>query len=1160
MFIFLIPLKNLVINFMLKYAKNHYHIYIEIIFLFLISLIPLFWFDPNHVILGRDSGYPIDYSGYFQQRLFTWLSSQNFGTDITSWLGQIPLLGLQALVSSIGVKLVDVQKITMVFWFFAISTSMYIFIRYLFSDRKYWLIRIVAVLVYILNFHLYSFAVQGSQTTFSVYALLPLVPLVFIKLMRRELSPLKAAVYINIAFFIFNAGGVLGVPLLGSVGIVTAALVIYFCIFLYAEEGLKRLKRLLLFGFWSGLIFIPLNAYWLLPFLMFFKQQFGATVQSAGGIDAAVGWAKFVSEYTSFTRLSRLQGDHDWYNHPNFYSNAFIDNPILIIASFVFPLLAYSAYFFIRKNEEKKIVLLFMFVSIIAFFFSLGAHAPFGGLYVWLMEKVPGFVAFRSPYYKFVPALYLSFAILSSISLYYILDRIKLIKLRHFISTMCIFLLIGYSYPFFQKENLAFEKPFSSMVKVPEYVLNFMKNQKASSSDGRILVVPQLNNNFPIFAYNWSYWSLQPIFHGLTDKGFVYNSVGSLTKNEELHVSSLYEALRERDYKSFTEMSQKLNIEYILLTLDTVNNYKTAPTEDPEVYKKVLDKSGFLTRAWQDGKWIIYKVKNANYEKISAISSVALLKGDVHDVNKKVMTGSQSFVNDEDFQVNINNVSIAAKIPKTNNVFSYKCISCYFFSDELHLNLIPSVSLPSSLLYPLKIARESLYLSKISDKNALVETNLQYSLKRVSEINKLRDFEPGSISEADWMVSINLLKSNWRYVDEALQKDYKNLNNTEQLIRTYQYVDFEQEKLGDLYKSLNLADGTLLKRSLSDAMWSIGRVRSELDGELERHDWQSSFMFNISNSEDKSRDLLIVKNTLPKDLDGNIILPSFYEVDGVARQIDPIEGEIDIVIPSVVSRSSRLTLGYSSLPNLVDDLKQKDIKFPDRIENCLYGNIKEYSWASTYWIGGRILPGIEKANIYIKKESSVDDITSQENGYFTSDAKFNLSNRKRQFRFKFSGSQNDTGARIYFCVDEGKIAKEVYTATSVIKAYRPQLYSQDALSIKNSRLPKISYKRISPTEYRVSVQGARDPYILDFKERFSNLWKIYLSDKRQELKGNHFRLNDYSNGWYITEQGTYDMEISFYPQKFFYIGVYVSLVSLLSLLIYIIFVRIKKNV
>lgn len=200
---------------MINFFKKRSYILFELLLIFLVSLFPLIWFIPNHMVIGFDSGYPIDFVTYFNQRTYTWLGSQVFGFDITLSLGQIFLIALPALVHRLGIGMYDVQKITFVFWFFAMSISMYALVFYLFKKPGFIFIRFCAVFFYVINFFLFSFWIQGEQTTFSVFTLLPLIILLFIIFYEKKNNIFKTSILCNLIFLFFNAGRNTWIPAIG---------------------------------------------------------------------------------------------------------------------------------------------------------------------------------------------------------------------------------------------------------------------------------------------------------------------------------------------------------------------------------------------------------------------------------------------------------------------------------------------------------------------------------------------------------------------------------------------------------------------------------------------------------------------------------------------------------------------------------------------------------------------------------------------------------------------------------------------------------------------------------------------------------------------------------------------------------------------------------
>lgn len=119
----------------MNYLKIKRRLLLDILILFLISLVPLLWFKSQQVVVGLDSGYSINYIQYFQQRVFTWFAPHNFGADMSIEIGAVIYSAFPAFVKALGVSDYNVQKVVFVSWFFIISLSMYWLANYIFPKK-----------------------------------------------------------------------------------------------------------------------------------------------------------------------------------------------------------------------------------------------------------------------------------------------------------------------------------------------------------------------------------------------------------------------------------------------------------------------------------------------------------------------------------------------------------------------------------------------------------------------------------------------------------------------------------------------------------------------------------------------------------------------------------------------------------------------------------------------------------------------------------------------------------------------------------------------------------------------------------------------------------------------------------------------------------------
>ncbi|TRZ49441.1 MAG: hypothetical protein D4S01_08570 [Dehalococcoidia bacterium] len=92
----------------------------------------------------------------------------------------------------------------------------------------------------------------------------------------------------------------------------------------------------------------------------------------------------------------------------------------------------------------------------------------------------------------------------------------------------------------------------------------------------------------------------------------------------------------------------------------------------------------------------------------------------------------------------------------------------------------------------------------------------------------------------------------------------------------------------------------------------------------------------------------------------------------------------------------------------------------------------------------------------------------------------------------------------------------------------------------------ISYQKIDPTKYVVKV-NAKAPFMLSFAEAYDPLWIAQVNGQ----KINSIPLYSVTNGFWINQTGTLEITIEYEPQKWFYYGLAVSLLTLTGCVLYL---------
>ncbi len=171
---------------------------------------------------------------------------------------------------------------------------------------------------------------------------------------------------------------------------ITFGLVIFFWIFhnlIVHETLLIRIRSFMKVIIVPACIVGLIHAYWIIPALVIHQNTF-AQLGSAYSSQSAV---QFFSFATFENAISLLQ--------PNWPSNTFGITGFMRPEYLIYPLIGFSPLLYIskKKKKESELVLFMMIIILLASFLAKGSNEPFGVLYLWAFQHVPGFILFRDP-------------------------------------------------------------------------------------------------------------------------------------------------------------------------------------------------------------------------------------------------------------------------------------------------------------------------------------------------------------------------------------------------------------------------------------------------------------------------------------------------------------------------------------------------------------------------------------------------------------------------------------------------------------------------------------------------------------------------------------------------------------------------------------------
>lgn len=120
------------------------------------------------------------------------------------------------------------------------------------------------------------------------------------------------------------------------------------------------------------------------------------------------------------------------------------------------------------------------------------------------------------------------------------------------------------------------------------------------------------------------------------------------------------------------------------------------------------------------------------------------------------------------------------------------------------------------------------------------------------------------------------------------------------------------------------------------------------------------------------------------------------------------------------------------------------------------------------------------------------------------------------------------------------------------------IYPQNSTNAptKENSAEVTGYKAIDPTKYIVNV-NASHPYMLVFPEAYDPLWtaKVKENEHGETVEYKSIPLYSIINGFWINKTGQYEVDVTYKPQEWFYIGAAISIATILGSLGYLIYRR-----
>jgi len=432
----------------MKYFRDKIYLITFILIAALIFLIFPFVFN-YRLISGGDYTYlTLTYLQYiFHNSFSSWINTYNFGQNTTALLNYAPynfIIGISASIFNWNGIIIE-----RIFWwipFFILAFISHFYFRRLLPINK---LGFLSVLIFLFN--TYSLMLLGGGQIAGVGLAFVIAPIVLVHFI--ELINFAAVDEKNLSIkYLFKRS--LIASLFFSLQVVfdlRFAYITFLAIGLYAILKLvltiskKNASRI--FSFFFFVFLFPLgvtgliHAFWLLPTIIFHENPI---------VDLGAGFNSVQAvKYFSFAKFENTLS----LLHPYWPENIFGFVHFMKPEFLVIPILAYSSLLIFNSNVKSQMsnlhlksknlsdsgnarmtntqqavtILFFCLLGFIGAFLAKGANDPFGGVYIWFFQHIPGFFMFRDPT-KFYLLVALSYSVLLPYSLEEISERVSSIK------------------------------------------------------------------------------------------------------------------------------------------------------------------------------------------------------------------------------------------------------------------------------------------------------------------------------------------------------------------------------------------------------------------------------------------------------------------------------------------------------------------------------------------------------------------------------------------------------------------------------------------------------------------------------------------------------------------------------------------------------------
>ncbi|MCP8322965.1 MAG: glycosyltransferase family 39 protein [Candidatus Methylarchaceae archaeon HK02M2] len=467
------------------------------------------------------------------------------------------------------------------------------------------LVGLISALIYTYNPFVVDRILSGHLNLLLGYSLTPLIFTLFLFAMER--FSIQRAILTGLVFSLLMS-------LIGYPHQALLLLILMIAYTLYHSSPWKRGRLISTLKNFRVLVIILIM---ILPFLLVTIGEFtfGTT-----RLDFSIEEINYFSRYSSFLNVTRLSG-----YGLGFAEDAALNYPLLsqimnptilwLTSGYLIALISFITPIFLRRDKET---IFWALVALVSLIFAQGTHGSFESFSFWLYYNVPGFLAFRDPT-KFLAITSFSYSILIGFGLKSLIPIIKERLPKNLgkqskmfvIVTVIILILVTPMMPISYGN-------FGGLrtIQTPEYYDSVNTWLSDQSDDFRVLWIPPW---FPVVSYNWTNaYAIDPILFYTSGRPILSHSDKIMPSNS--FQNFLYNVMVKGSTNRLGQILSLANVRYTLVRMDQ-------KTDDWTYFLESLQNQSDISYLRDDAPISIYENQNVGANFFATSKSMFVVGG-----------------------------------------------------------------------------------------------------------------------------------------------------------------------------------------------------------------------------------------------------------------------------------------------------------------------------------------------------------------------------------------------------------------------------------------------------------------------------------------------------------------------------------------------------